>query len=101
MNWIGMVVTRFRWVFFVLVVACMLLTGCSSERVPEAIRTDPVVINQCVRADLFKQCMASLPAGPVSTQYNDWDEVVDSCASQMTYLSYRLKSQVPIECRAE
>lgn len=27
----------------------------------------------------FKECMAALPVGPVSTHYNDWAEVVAQC----------------------
>jgi hypothetical protein len=32
--------------------------------------------------------MADLPAGPNSTVYNDWDEVVDSCRDTAYTLSY-------------
>ncbi|TXH17365.1 MAG: hypothetical protein E6R03_04120 [Hyphomicrobiaceae bacterium] len=28
---------------------------------------------------IFMACMMALPAGPQSTHYNDWSEVVDSC----------------------
>ena len=84
-----------------LLALAVLLVGCDSQRVPEAIRTDPMIVNQCLRADLFRQCMAALPAGPASTKYNDWDEVVDSCGQQAYYQAFRLKSQVPQSCRTE
>jgi hypothetical protein len=35
--------------------------------------------NQQERQRIFKDCMLLLPTGPVSTQYNDWAEVVEEC----------------------
>jgi len=55
--------------------------------------------DQCLRPVLFQQCMAALPAGPVSTKYNDWDEVVDSCAQTAYHQSIRTLAQVKPECR--
>ena len=60
---------------------------------------DVTVVDQCLRAELFKQCMASLPQGPVSTKYNDWDEVVDSCESASYGQSMRKRGHVRPECQ--
>lgn len=56
--------------------------------------------DQCLRVQLFQQCMASLPAGPVATQYNDWDEVVGKCDSVALGQSYRPTTSIKPECRA-
>ena len=45
--------------------------------------------DQELRVRLFERCLANLPAGPTVTMYNDWDEVVDSCASAAYYQSLR------------
>lgn len=45
-----------------------------------------------LRAKLTQQCMATLPAGPQSTHYNDWSEVVDSCAQNAWYQANGCKS---------
>lgn len=55
--------------------------------------------DQCLRATIFQQCMVALPAGPVATKYNDWDEVIAECGRQAQYLSVRNKSQVKPECK--
>ena len=44
-------------------------------------------IDQTLRAKLFQECLKVVPAGPLATKYNDWDEVVDSCGSQAYYQS--------------
>lgn len=70
------------------------LSGCKDSPPVEQRTAD-----QCLRAELFQSCMASLPAGPVSTQYNDWDEVVEACDHTSYTQSKRLESQVSKECR--
>lgn len=80
-----------RVLIFSLAVA---LTGCTDSPPVEQHTAD-----QCLRAELFQSCMASLPPGPVSTQYNDWDEVVKACGSVSYKQSLRLESQVSKECR--
>lgn len=54
--------------------------------------------DQCMRRELFQQCMKALPAGPQSTKYNDWDEVVGKCESVAYYQSLKKKSQITAEC---
>jgi len=49
------------------------LVGC------DPLPTEKWATDQAKRQELFKQCLAALPAGPKSTHYNDWDEVVGAC----------------------
>lgn len=70
-----------------------LLAGCESTEYQP-----PNIPDNCVRATLFQQCLAALPAGPTSTRYNDWDEVVDSCESAAYYQSLRARQYVSANC---
>ena len=67
------------------------LGGCADH--------DPQKPDQCMRRELFQQCMKALPAGPKATVYNDWDEVVAQCDSVAHYQSLRRKSQIKPEDR--
>lgn len=71
------------------VLAASLLLGCE-----ENSRND-----QCMRREIFAQCMKLLPAGPESTKYNDWDEVVSECERTAWAQSYRKESAIKPECR--
>ncbi len=75
---------------------CLLLalaaSGCNEMKRP--------IVDQCLRAEAFKQCMKLLPAGPQATKYNDWDEVVNACENAAYYQSLRVKEQVPMQCRS-
>lgn len=75
-------------------VAAALLTGCAQETI------DPVRPDQCLRREMFKECMTLLPEGPRATEYNDWDEVVEACNGTAYYQSLRLNSTIKPECRA-
>ena len=55
--------------------------------------------DQCMRAALFASCMRALPAGPMSSQYNDWDEVVTACESAAYRQSLRSARHINPECR--
>lgn len=55
--------------------------------------------DQCMRVELFKSCMQLLPAGPVSTHYNDWDEVVNECDMVARKQSLRRKFQIKKDCQ--
>ena len=74
----------------------LLLIACGKDDKPFI---DERVANQCLRRELFNECMKMLPAGPLATKYNDWDEVVAECGSQAYYMSQRIKSTIPPECR--
>lgn len=54
--------------------------------------------DQCLRREIFQQCMKALPAGPQATKYNDWDEVVSQCESAAYYQSLKKKTQITAEC---
>lgn len=71
-----------------------LVAGC------EGTITEKAILDQCMRQKLFEKCMASLPAGPNETVYNDWAEVVDECHDVASYNSYRMKANIKPECRA-
>lgn len=43
--------------------------------------------DQQIRMERFDSCMKALPAGPQTTMYNDWDEVVRACESSAYYQS--------------
>lgn len=75
--------------------ACLfMLLGCSVERTNQP--------DQCLRQEIFKQCMASLPKGPqsITAAGNDWDEVVKSCDSTAYYQSIRTTQTIKPECKA-
>lgn len=74
----------------------LLLIACGKDDKPFI---DERVPNQCLRREIFNECMKILPAGPLATKYNDWDEVVAECGSQAYYMSQRIKSTISPECR--
>lgn len=76
-----------------LLLASAMLAGCLEKVEPSSFS------DQCMRAELFQQCLKALPAGPVSTHYNDWDEVVAACENAAYYQSIREKAQIKPECR--
>lgn len=84
----------------ILMIIAISLSACSEEsnRVPSG--GDRVIVDQCLRSDLFKQCLSLLPAGPAATKYNDWDEVVSACGNQAYYQALRVQKFVKAECRA-
>lgn len=74
----------------ILMPLVLLIGGCAEQSSND----------QCLRAELFQACMRSLPAGPTSTRYNDWDEVVSQCESVAYLQSKRLVSQIKPECKS-
>ena len=74
----------------------LLLIACGKDDKPFI---DERVANLCLQREIFNECMKMLPAGPVATKYNDWDEVVSECGRQAYYLSIRKESTIPAECR--
>lgn len=58
--------------------------------------------DQCLRQEIFKQCVANIPKGPthLTASGNDWDEVISQCESAAYYQSMRIKSIIKPECRA-
>lgn len=76
----------------VLVLAIGTMSGC--DQLPP-----PTTTNECAREQIFQACLKALPAGPASTHYNDWDDVVDSCESHAYYTAQQIRSTVPLQCR--
>jgi hypothetical protein len=71
------------------------LGGCAPE-------DRKIIVDQCLRNEIFQQCMKILPRGPRTTgMSNDWDEVVKECGEQGFYQSKRKREFVKPECQAE
>ena len=75
-----------------ILIGLILITSCSCEPI------DRIVRDECLQREIFKECMNSLPAGPTTTHYNDWDEVVKACELVAHRQSHRKRSVVKIEC---
>lgn len=71
------------------------LVGCNE--VKEI--TERNIPDQCLRRELFNECMKALPGGPIATHYNDWDDVVSECRTYAWSVSHRLQSVVKKECQ--
>jgi hypothetical protein len=67
--------------YILIAIGLMMIAGCDAFEAP-VYHEDPKL-----RQEIFFKCMQSLPAGPQSTKYNDWDEVVSECGSQAYYLA--------------
>ena len=57
-------------------------------------------VDQCMRRELFIQCLKYIPKGPDSTKYNDWDEVIKECQNASYYHSLRDFKYIKLECRS-
>ena len=55
-------------------------------------------IDQCLRAQLFKECLEKVPKGPDVVNFNDWRNVVSECESASQYQSVRLRTSIKQEC---
>lgn len=75
----------------ILLVFALLTAGCD--------KSDDIEPDQCMRREIFRECMGMLPAGPVRTHYNDWSEVVDECESAAYFQSLRQVRNIKAECR--
>jgi hypothetical protein len=72
----------------------LVLAACEPTKI-----VDPNIADQCLRRELFNECMKSLPAGPVATHYNDWDDVVSECRGYAWSVSVRPQSVIKKECQ--
>lgn len=75
-----------------LIFLALLCAGCDNP--------DHVKYDQCMRAELFKTCLASVPVGPVSVNHNDWGKVVDECETAAARQSLRSQRYIKQECKA-
>jgi hypothetical protein len=96
--------------FLALVLSLLFLTGCNKHTDANGVTTisateidksEKASMDQCLRATLFQQCLKALPAGPLATKYNDWDEVVKECQIASQYQSHRKLKNIKEECRYE
>ena len=78
-----------------ILLTVLLLAACSKDDKPFI---DERESNLCLQREIFNECMKILPAGPLSTKYNDWDEVISECSSSAYYLSKRRRAFVKPEC---
>lgn len=78
---------------YAMLVLAFLLSGCNQEA------SGP---DQCLRQEIFKQCLVNAPKGPthLTAAGNDWDEFISQCDSAAYYQSIRIKSTIKPECRA-
>ena len=74
-----------------LLISLLLITSCKKK--------DKTIHDMCLQREIFKECLESLPAGPTSTHYNDWDEVVMECRKVAYYYSKRRESAIKNECK--
>lgn len=77
---------KFLTTAFLLLVLC----GCDIGDVSQE--------DQCLRREIFTQCLNQVPLGPSSALYNDWDKVIGQCESAAYYQSRRKKSMIKPEC---
>jgi len=78
-------------ILFLLVIVALLCSGCDA---PVHAKYD-----QCMRAELFKACLAAVPVGPVSVHHNDWGKVVDECETASAMQSLRNPQYIKPECK--
>lgn len=83
-----------------LVLSVLTLTACNDGK-EVYIMKDRYIADQCMRSKVFEQCMKSLPAGPLASKYNDWDEVVSECGRQAYYQSIRDRQFIKPECQGQ
>ncbi|WEM34480.1 hypothetical protein [Xanthomonas phage X1] len=87
--------------FLIALMLVLSLGGCVSREEYIAEQESKTTNDQCLRNQIFQQCLATIPPGPQKTVYNDWNEVVSECSSVAYYQSLRVRSQVKPECRAQ
>lgn len=61
------------------VLTVIALAGCTPPTPPTPDRG--------LQRQIFVQCLEKAPAGPISTKYNDWSEVIDSCSNVSYYMA--------------
>ena len=85
--------------YVMLAIIAAFLAGCDE---PAPSKT---VVDQCLRANLFKACVATAQRGLKGVSLNeDGDGIGDSvraCERATYYQSVRLREYVKPECRAE
>jgi len=90
---------------YIILMLAVTLTACgkhaSDTTAFASDENDVIVVNACLQRELFNECMKALPAGPVATKYNDWDEVVKECRQGSRYMAKRARRHVTPECEGQ
>ena len=76
----------------ILLTALLLLAGCTEPS--EMMQHD-----QCLRREIFMQCLAAVPKGPNSTVRDSWADVVNECENAAAYQALRKAAHIKQECR--
>ena len=85
---------------YIILLSVLLLTACDNDTIN--VPPDKVVItDQCLQREIFKECLTVVPAGPLATKYNDWDEVVVECRRSANYMAQRQRGTIKEECRGK
>jgi len=83
---------------YVVLLSVLLLAACDNGTVN--VPPDKVVVtDQCLQREIFKECLNTVPPGPLATKYNDWDEVVVECRRSAYYMAQRQRGVIKEECR--
>lgn len=90
------------FVSVILLIVAVTVFATASYRRSESTSSPPVakvLTDQCLRKELFNQCLASVPEGPTSTTVsNDWSEVVEECGGQAYSMAQRKQTFIKPEC---
>lgn len=87
-----------------MIMLAILLAGCNdevaeTEQTVQARRENYSTYDNCIRAEVFAQCLKGLPGGPQISKYNDWDEVVSECRAAAKEMSLRVRKNIKPECK--
>lgn len=84
-----------------MIMLAILLAGCTVEetKTSQDNRENWSTYDNCIRAEVFAQCLKQLPNGPQISKYNDWDEVVSQCRSAAKEMSLRVRKNIKPECK--
>lgn len=63
-----------------LIFLAAVTVGCSKPEVMQK-STAEWCIDTAKRIARFDECLKLIPKGPISTEYNDWEEVIEMCDS--------------------
>jgi hypothetical protein len=77
-----------------VLLATLLLTAC--DDVVETV--SPAAPDQCLRREIFTECLRLVPKGPDTVVNNDWDEVIEACALTAYYQSLRRREFIKPGC---
>jgi hypothetical protein len=80
-----------------IILLTLFLAACDHNTVGTP-RDKVFVSDQCLYREIFKECLSVVPAGPLATKYNDWDEVVAECRHSAYYMAQRQRGVIKQEC---